>query len=165
MEISKRKIDGRAQRDGERINGAEVGLASDVTITTRSTGAWAYKNEVTRLTQIALAKKARDKSIPRSERAYLTPEEEDAVETEALISKCLVNVEGLTDDNVPLPFAAVCDLIRDPDFVIIKNGCRLAAAKVGIPQDLDLFEDDAPNSPRPSDGSSPTAASPNSSAQ
>lgn len=162
MEISKRKIDATAQRDGEVVDGADVNLPG-VQIETRSLNAWAYRNEVDRLETRKLAAKAKDKSIPRAERLTLNAEERAAIEVEALISKCLIDVRGLTDNGRPLNFAEVCDLIRDPDYILILGACRAAAARVGIPGDLDLLEDDAGNLPAPSDGSSATDGRPASS--
>lgn len=161
MEISKLKIDSKAQQEGERINCARFGWP-DIFITTRSVRSTAFQIEYERLQQRRLREKREDQTLPARERRALSDTDREVCYRDALTAKCLIDIEGLTDNGTPLPFSEILPLLDDPDYSAVVGLCIQAAAVVGHP-DGDAYEEDAGNSQRPSGGNSVTADPPASS--
>ena len=156
MDIRKLKVDSKAQQEGERVDCGRFGWP-DIFVTTRSLRCAAFQIEYERLRARALREKRQNKELPASERRNLSDADHEACHREALISKCLINIEGFTADGQPLAFRDLVDLLPDPDYGPLVGLCIAAAGVVGHPEG-DPYEDDAGNSPRPSGGSSDTAA-------
>lgn len=155
MEITKLKIDSKAQQEGDTVDCARFGWP-DIYITTRSVRSTAFQIEYERLQQRRLREKREDKTLPARDRRALTDADREVCYREALTSKCLVKIDGFTRDGAPLPSSEVIALLDDPDYSALVGLCIQAAAVVGHP-DGDAYEDDAGNSQRPSGGGSGTA--------
>lgn len=161
MEIKRLKVDSRAQQEGERVDCARFGWP-DIFITTRSLRSAAFQIEYERLQARKLREKRQDKTLPAQERRALSDLDREDCHRDALISKCLIDIEGITENGAPLSFPEIVAQLGDPDCGPLVGLCVQAASVVGFPEG-DPFEDDAGNSPRPSGGTSGTAAQPDSS--
>jgi hypothetical protein len=120
IDLKSFRRDGRAMKDGAWISpGPEYGALE---IHTAAIGP-RYRDHVAAAIRAAAKKHLSEERIPAEVR--------DAINTEALIATCLMDVRGLSDGGTPITFARFCDLIRDPEYVELNNAAFIAAGLVG----------------------------------
>lgn len=123
VDISSFRRDARAMRDGAWVSpGPEYGALE---IFTRAIG-HRYRDHVAAATRAAAKQYLSEERIPAEVR--------DGIATEALITCCLLDVRGLSDNGQPVTFARFCDLIRDPAFGELNNASFICAGLVGRQQ-------------------------------
>lgn len=148
IDLKSFRRDGRAMKDGAWISpGPEYGALE---IHTAAIGP-RYRDHVAGAMRAAAKQHLSEDRIPASVR--------DAVNTEALISTCLIGVRGLSDGGAPVTFERFCELIRDPEYVELNNAAFIAAGLVGR-QVAEATEQAVGNSPSTSGISSAAPPAP-----